>query len=746
MPLKTVLFTVALVVANTTALTSSQSTNSTEGKQSAIACELASQSDGLREQYPLELERSTLLAVEAIRRDRRLETDAALRASLDLLQKPTFVLELSQPARVLRFSHNGRWLLMGSKSGKLTLVDIKAGTLQYEWPTFFDGGIMTVDFSPDDRHIAVGTSKGRVQVFDVKSHSEVTHFIHRASVNVVTFSPNGHRLASGSDDHSVRIFDFDNANGHPIQMIHKDKVTALAFSPEGEDILSASADGCAIVFEEATGIKIAEPPCKQTINAVAFGKDVFATASNDHSVRVFGRFTKGEPLQLIHQDVVKSISFNSDGRYLVTGSTDGSARVYRSGNGEELARLNHKSSVNAVTFSPNGLLIATASSDYTARIFEWQTKRELARFLLNSPVNAISFHPDGKSLAVAASDDPLRMYPVTDKHEILRLVPEASVLSVDLSPNFDLLTIGSDDNRIWTYGPSATKSWNKLTNGPPLAVAFSADGSLVASGDDVSVRIFNSNSGKLLKQATHDNSVQALAFSGNGKWVATASVGQQESYAHILNSTIAGKDIFEPIKHDSDITSMALNMNGDLIATGSIDTEVRIFLLPSEKQLPIPAILHDNAVTAVTFSKDGKLLATGSTDRTAKVVDVNTGKNFIFRHPSEVASVTFSHDSHWLATGATDGFVRIFDLQTGRQVAQINNYLRGIRVVRFSEDDRFIATVALGPELVSVRRYMVTPEQMTDDACSRLSRNLTREEWSQYIPDEPQQKTCKELP
>jgi len=31
-------------------------------------------------------------------------------------------------------------------------------------------------------------------------------------------------------------------------------------------------------------------------------------------------------------------------------------------------------------------------------------------------------------------------------------------------------------------------------------------------------------------------------------------------------------------------------------------------------------------------------------------------------------------------------------------------------------------------------------------ACARLTRNLTKEEWKQYLPDEPCRKTCPDLP
>jgi hypothetical protein len=35
---------------------------------------------------------------------------------------------------------------------------------------------------------------------------------------------------------------------------------------------------------------------------------------------------------------------------------------------------------------------------------------------------------------------------------------------------------------------------------------------------------------------------------------------------------------------------------------------------------------------------------------------------------------------------------------------------------------------------------------MVAEACSRLTRNLTKGEWRLYLGDEPYQKTCKHLP
>jgi hypothetical protein len=42
--------------------------------------------------------------------------------------------------------------------------------------------------------------------------------------------------------------------------------------------------------------------------------------------------------------------------------------------------------------------------------------------------------------------------------------------------------------------------------------------------------------------------------------------------------------------------------------------------------------------------------------------------------------------------------------------------------------------------------WLVWPEDLIAEACARLTRNLTQEEWERYLGDEPYRKTCPDLP
>ncbi len=54
--------------------------------------------------------------------------------------------------------------------------------------------------------------------------------------------------------------------------------------------------------------------------------------------------------------------------------------------------------------------------------------------------------------------------------------------------------------------------------------------------------------------------------------------------------------------------------------------------------------------------------------------------------------------------------------------------------------------VALASKDTTARVWRWRDQDLIDLACSRLTRNLTKEEWKQYLPDEPYRKTCPNLP
>ena len=95
--------------------------------------------------------------------------------------------------------------------------------------------------------------------------------------------------------------------------------------------------------------------------------------------------------------------------------------------------------------------------------------------------------------------------------------------------------------------------------------------------------------------------------------------------------------------HSSAVDGVAFSPDGKRLATASDDQTAKVWDAQSGQEL-LTLRGHRDAVTGVAFSPDGKRLATASTDQTAKVWDAESGKELLTLrgHSNNVRAVTFS--------------------------------------------------------------------------------------------------------
>ena len=147
---------------------------------------------------------------------------------------------------------------------------------------------------------------------------------------------------------------------------------------------------------------------------------------------------------------------------------------------------------------------------------------------------------------------------------------------------------------------------------------------------------------------------------------------------------------------------------------------------------------------SVTFSPDSQHLAIGCKDGTARVWEVSTRKQVAkMVHGSRVITVAFSPDGLYLGTGSQDCTARIWNWASGEEMIRMT-HRDNVNAIAFSPDGNlFVSGSQLSETYAKIWRLW--PSDLETEACTRLSRNLTVEEWRKHMGDLPYRKTCPDL-
>lgn len=328
---------------------------------------------------------------------------------------------------------------------------------------------------------------------------------------------------------------------------------------------------------------------------------------------------------------------------------------------------------------------------------------------------------DGKLLATA-SDKDVRIWDIETGQEKPGLKHERDVLSVAFSPDGKYIVTGTNQemlvpeaNGIWI--------WDASTRQRVKNIPF----------DSHVIHLAFSKSGRYLVGAEFLPSF-ALSADDYGLWAWEWNGGSPTKVLHNDGQTLAR---FAAISPDEKYVALA----------GGFNTEV--FELSTGKQ-----VLRAPSGRTVAFSPDGAYVATTRGDfvstnsnaaavwRLGQQVPLNDMKpEARYASEGEVRAVAFSPDGNYLAVGGDDGKLRIWDRSKNREVARIG--LGGAVIgVAFTSNAKYVAAQTEG----RVTLWAWRAQDLAELTCRKLSRNLTPQEWKQYLKAEPQCKTCANLP
>ncbi len=174
--------------------------------------------------------------------------------------------------------------------------------------------------------------------------------------------------------------------------------------------------------------------------------------------------------------------------------------------------------------------------------------------------------------------------------------------------------------------------------------------------------------------------VTTVAFSPDGSLLATA----EESGATELWNLDGGEPT--TLRHDGVVNSVVFSPDGSLLATASADGTARLWDAAGRE---VERLTHDAPVNTVAFSPDGSQVVTASDDSTARLWTVTGTPGRAFALDQEVASADFSPNGSQVALRERFGALVVRDLEGPGRID-----VDGVFSFSFNDDGSLIATSA----------------------------------------------------
>jgi WD40 repeat protein/MinD-like ATPase involved in chromosome partitioning or flagellar assembly len=390
-----------------------------------------------------------------------------------------------------------------------------------------------------------------------------------------------------------------------------------------------------------------------------------------------------------------------------------------------------------------------------------------SRLLASNSEALVALQSDvGTLLAVEA----LRIAPTTEARKALinalqqsrlRTVIRvgATVYSARYSHDGKLIVTanGGGDSVAQVWQQNGDERWQNLI--PPLsghagdvtAAVFSPDDKTVATSSyDTTAMLWNAGSGaqtSVFKAGR--GSLTDAAFNRDGTLLATSSMDN-----HVYVWSVKSKRLFMTLTGFTDnVNCVSFSPDGGLLAAGSNDYRVRVWNVATGNEVTRPLIGNKSAVLGVAFNGDGSLLVSTGDDGTARVWSTSDWRSVtVFSgHSGPVRRASFSPDGQLVVTAGEDGTAMIWEALTGKRVAVLRGSTGPVNDASFSSDGKVILTAgADGMARLWDSNVEVNPNaaaaELISFACTRVTRNLTQDEWHAYMGSDPYRLTCPDIP
>ena len=278
--------------------------------------------------------------------------------------------------------------------------------------------------------------------------------------------------------------------------------------------------------------------------------------------------------------------------------------------------------------------------------------------------SSIAWSPDGTRLASGDGFASVYIWDLKTGYQMKSFSAYeegGGVEGISWSPTDNLIAGSVLDYRVHFWNPDTGEELYSTEQHAAriISIAWSPDGTKVASGDDIGyLNIWDASSGDFIQ-----------GIDGREFFFSTNDLHWHPDGTHLAWGGLDGnvwvwdldEDYVTLEGHEESIYALDFSPSGDRICSGSYDNRLIIWDV-EEEEILFDVRGNPDAIDALAWSPDGKVIAAGDIAGNIYLWKAETGEviSWLYSHDGWVYDLAWSPDGTMLASAGDDGVVRIW--------------------------------------------------------------------------------------
>ena len=319
----------------------------------------------------------------------------------------------------------------------------------------------------------------------------------------------------------------------------------------------------------------------------------------------------------------------------------------------------------------------------------------------DSTITAIAFSEDGSQLLISTSDN-IIIRDMENDTVVQTIETDIAINATIYNEDETQVIAGGDDGTVYLWDIASGELTAEFvfieedTDPSPItALALSPTDNNFAAGHDsghITLWDINDSTAPVIGRDLHDDTVNALTFAPDGRFVYSAS--SDETAMRLDGRNLRRLTTYTG--HTNQVLDIDVDKAGNHIVTSSQDRTVIYWDALTGTQLE-RLWGHTNWVNSVQFDSRSRQAISASQDGTAIEWDLQPGNVLhVFRgHTDWIRTVDLSDDATRGVSGDDSGVIIVWDMENTEIITQLEGHSGAVRGVRFTPDASHVVSGSL---------------------------------------------------